>query len=854
MANITIMKIKLFLYLFVISTFTSVLIGFFPTVVSAAPGDVDRAAIDKLIVCSDPKNGGNDKCKFINTCIDSASSGTPGGECGAIIRIGEYLGRDVIKKTIDSCVLKNSNTAAKCTETLKTCTAGSVGTGQLTKATADECQKKVASGNLATATVPPANTADPEAEQPSSCVIKGIGWLICPVVDFGAKLVDGSYTLVESLLYVQPLLTNGSAAGVYNAWSAMRTFANVAFVIAFMVIIFSQLTSVGVSNYGLKKLLPKVVIAVILVNISYWVCAVLVDLSNIAGASLRGIIENIDVGGAKNTPFNSSVGANGGVWETLSSNLLKGGAAVAITGVAAATVLYGSFSILIPLLIAAALAIFTVFIVLTLRQALIILLIAVAPLAFVAYLLPNTEGLFKKWWALFKTLLLMYPIIALIFGVSAIASKIVMGSSPDIPVQLMGAGISIIPLFITPLVMRTAGGFLNRIGGFVNNPNKGPVDRARKGVKTLDKDYKGMLKSRGLQGKFTGIGGATRVGANFRSARANRERELGRTETKFNAESASSDNQSILGVVGTDKINQKFGTNLGSTQAQRMAIGAEPGADQRAMASAEAQLEKINIEDVNASQAIIKNANIDFDQMKNLAMGGITSDGKFDARKDSVLQQAAIRQVVATNNQDGLKELFNSSTSWSSTGDEEQDKRGRLMQQTFADTLASSNTKPAYVGQAAIENIRKGTGTTDQKTLIDSALKSNAFSPVSAATGDKDTMETILKEINAGNVSEDGMEKFFAANRTALDDPRLNTQISKNRAVVEKIAPKVTASIDPTSLKAMSESALRSTISTAGGNTALSDGDVSRIITATRGNGASATLHGDMMAERMRRT
>src|SRR5690606_3575128 len=113
--------------------------------------------------------------------------------------------------------------------------------------------------------------------------------------------------------------------------------------------------------------------------------------------------------------------------------------------------------------IAAALAIITVFLVLTLRQALIILLIVIAPLAFVAYLLPNTEDWFTKWRKLLMTLLLMYPIIAVIFGASALASSIVMNSASGdykAVIQIMGACIAILPLAITPVVMKTAGGVL----------------------------------------------------------------------------------------------------------------------------------------------------------------------------------------------------------------------------------------------------------------------------------------------------------------------------------------------------------------------------------------------------------
>lgn len=364
---------------------------------------------------------------------------------------------------------------------------------------------------LAVDNAPP--TADPAAEDtgpPSTCKIEGIGWILCPVVKEMAKVVDGAYAFVSSLLKVQPLISTGETAGIYNAWALMRNFANIAFVIAFLVIIFSQLTSVGLNNYGIKKMLPRLIVAAILVNVSFWICAVAVDVSNILGSSVNGLFHSIVVDpdnpnckvmpteGTQNCmTFTTGEGtetSTGTGWAGIAGLVLAG------TGVGIA-VLYATFASLLPALLAAILAIVTVFLVLTLRQALIVLLIVISPLAFVAYLLPNTESLFKKWLGLFKTLLLMYPIIAGIFGASALASVIVMQTAdPEsqyrVAIQIMGAAISIIPLALTPVVMKTAGGLLNRFGGIVNNPNKGPVDKLRKKAEGY-RDYRqGLAKGR----------------------------------------------------------------------------------------------------------------------------------------------------------------------------------------------------------------------------------------------------------------------------------------------------------------------------------------------------------------------
>ena len=272
----------------------------------------------------------------------------------------------------------------------------------------------------------------------------------------------------------------------------------------------------GITNYGVKKLLPRIVIAAVLVNASYIICAIAIDLSNILGAGAKDILAApFDSKGLFNDFGDSATGKG---WEGFVGGVLAG-------TIAASIALYATLSALLPALVAALFAIVTVFLVLTLRQALIILLVVVAPLAFVAFLLPNTEQWFKKWRSLFQTLLLMYPIIAFIFGASAVASQIVMASAKgNIAVQIAGALISIIPLAITPIVLKSAGGLLNRFGGMINNPNKGPFDRLRKGAEGYRDKRQNIAATRRLRG--TSAFGT--MGGDLRNSNSRFKRTVGR--------------------------------------------------------------------------------------------------------------------------------------------------------------------------------------------------------------------------------------------------------------------------------------------------------------------------------------
>lgn len=368
-------------------------------------------------------------------------------------------------------------------------------------------------GDLGLAPVDPNAGGD---EDSTTCAIDGLGWLLCPVINFVAGITDGAYVAVAALLTVDSSMFDRSdAAGeaTYTAWGVMRSVANVAFVIAFLIIIYSQLTGFGVSNYGVKKMLPRLIIAAILVNLSFIVCALAVDISNLVGSTLKGVIDNI-TNGLNLAPGGvlDQAPSDGTLWTWIGTTILAGGVIAGMLSMGM------TLAVFLPILIAALSAIVTVVVVLTLRQALIILLIVISPLAFVAFLLPNTEGLFKKWRSLFLVMLVMFPAVAGIFGVSALAGKIVM-SSDNFLVQMMGAGITIIPLFITPVIMKSAGGVLNRFAGMVNNKDKGVFDRMRKGAQGY-KDYRGNVNKAKQLGRVGGIlGGEGKILGGKNSAR-----------------------------------------------------------------------------------------------------------------------------------------------------------------------------------------------------------------------------------------------------------------------------------------------------------------------------------------------
>lgn len=327
----------------------------------------------------------------------------------------------------------------------------------------------------------------------TSCDVQGIGWIICPVSNWLADGIDFMYSALQEFLKTKPLETTNQNSGIYLAWVIMRNISNVAFIVAFLVIIYSQLTSVGISNYGVKKMLPRLVIAAVLVNLSFTFCAVLLDLSNIAGYAFQDAFMGI-----KNTI--STVGENTSTWtwsEVISTALSNGALAVGAGYAVSLALTTEILPMLVPAATLAGLTLLFILLIMAARQALIIILIIVSPLAFVCYLLPGTEKWFKKWRDSFLTMLVFFPAFAVVFGGAQLAGIIIIqnasGSNGAI-MHILGMLVQIIPLAITPLIMKFSGGVLGKFAGFVNDKNKGLYDRS----KNWSKDRRETIKNKKL--------------------------------------------------------------------------------------------------------------------------------------------------------------------------------------------------------------------------------------------------------------------------------------------------------------------------------------------------------------------
>lgn len=294
-----------------------------------------------------------------------------------------------------------------------------------------------------------------------------LSWIVCPVIDGLAEAIDTIYKeMVRPLLQINPIeVTNPEKddTNVYKVWSNFRIYGNIILILALLAIVIAESIGGGIFEaYAVRKALPRLLIAAILINLSIYIVAVAVDISNVVGRGIQALIEapfrsagdfEVHVG------FGASVGIGIGA-------LLGLGAAGGISGLWA-TVFSGPFLqfVLLFVLLPAFLTMVAVVVTILIRIGLILFLTMISPVAFALYCLPNTEQYFRRWWDLLFRTLLVYPIIAVMFALANVLAVTLSSISSGVNsglLDLMSIVAMLAPLFLIPFSFRMAGGVLGK--------------------------------------------------------------------------------------------------------------------------------------------------------------------------------------------------------------------------------------------------------------------------------------------------------------------------------------------------------------------------------------------------------
>ena len=223
-----------------------------------------------------------------------------------------------------------------------------------------------------------------------------LGWIECDIYTDAANFADWLLkSIVQPLLVTDPVSTSPSST-TYQIWSNFRIYGNVVLVVAVLILIFGEIIGGGVVDaYTAKKMLPRILIVAILINLSVYIVALLVDATNVIGGGIGQLLTSPIAKDAQ-FQFSLSSSASNGV-----GLVVAGGTVTAfLTGVISTGAIGAAIGpLLLFVIMPAILGLLSAFIVILLRKAIILFLVLISPIAFALFCLPNTEKYFRKWWS-----------------------------------------------------------------------------------------------------------------------------------------------------------------------------------------------------------------------------------------------------------------------------------------------------------------------------------------------------------------------------------------------------------------------------------------------------------------------
>jgi hypothetical protein len=295
-------------------------------------------------------------------------------------------------------------------------------------------------------------------------------WALCPIFDGTNSVTHWIFTnLIQPLLMTNPICLDASANPtcdntIFKIWSGFRIYGDIFLVIVLLVIVFGESIGGGmIDAYTAKKVLPRLLLAAILINLSIYIVSLAIDITNVVGGGIGQLLTApLHNQGAFTIQPNGIT--QGAIAVFGAGGMLVGAFALGVTGIAL---------LLVGLIITGAIAMIGIFVTLILRQTIILALLLISPVAFALWCLPNTQSWFKRWWDTLFQMLLVYPMIIVLFAVADVMSYVTQhNGTGGVLASIVAFMLLIIPLYLVPFTLRSSNRLMGAIHGAVSSAGK----------------------------------------------------------------------------------------------------------------------------------------------------------------------------------------------------------------------------------------------------------------------------------------------------------------------------------------------------------------------------------------------
>lgn len=343
----------------------------------------------------------------------------------------------------------------------------------------DEAACKAINGKWENNTCTNPNGGAGAGKQTSLCGIEGaMAWVACPVTTALSTFARAVNDILQRLLFLPTNDifgangpdSNQNSKGFYAAWKVFRNMGIALIIIAGVVMVASH--SLGlefIDAYTIRKLMPRLVVALIGVVLSWPIMSFLITFFNDTGTWIRSILLFPFNGIASEFSKPEHAGVAVFEWMLIPAGMvggLIGGALLGWVGVLS-IIASIAFALLIGLVVLAA------------RQLVIILCLILAPIAIACYVLPGTQKVWNFWKNTTVTSLMMFPIIMGFLAAGEIMARV--AGVPGTPqAHLLSLIVFYAPYFMLPYSFKMAGGLMATIFSISNDKSRGIFDRGRK--------------------------------------------------------------------------------------------------------------------------------------------------------------------------------------------------------------------------------------------------------------------------------------------------------------------------------------------------------------------------------------
>lgn len=191
--------------------------------------------------------------------------------------------------------------------------------------------------------------------------------------------------------------TSSLGSKVYGIWNIFIKLTNGFVVVVLIAVAFAQILRLNINTYGVKKILPTLVLAIIAANFSFLFCRLLIDFSS--------ILVSYFLQGSGGTNATKVVGALTNISKTVSTLSYGPCTSSNIADAGKSCYTYGTLfwqGIANLMILAGAIVMLILAYLFIIRNWLIYFFVALAPLAFMSLVLPQTKSLFTQWWTNFS--------------------------------------------------------------------------------------------------------------------------------------------------------------------------------------------------------------------------------------------------------------------------------------------------------------------------------------------------------------------------------------------------------------------------------------------------------------------